>query len=114
MSQITTHVLDTSRGKPAIGLPVSLHQFVKGEWAFLARGATDSDGRIVNLLVPDKVLEAGVYKLNFNTQSYFDANGDAGFFPFVDISFNIEASDGQHYHVPLLLSAFAYSTYRGS
>ncbi|MBL4681849.1 MAG: hydroxyisourate hydrolase [Pseudomonadales bacterium] len=114
MSQITTHVLDTSRGLPAANLSISLLQSVDGQWQPMVSGRTDSDGRISDLLLQDQVLAAGDYKMSFDTGGYFDALNETGFYPLVDIVFTINHADGQHYHIPLLLSAYGYSTYRGS
>jgi len=108
MSTVSTHVLDTARGRPAGGLPVTLEQADGG--APIATSATDADGR-VGELGPDD-LAAGAYRLRFDTASYFAATGQDGFFPEVVVAFVVAA--GQHYHVPVLLSPFAYSTYRGS
>lgn len=108
MSLITTHVLDTSTGTPAAGIPVTLrgpHQ------AQIATGTTDADGRIAEL-GPDS-LTPGTYELVFATGEHFDARGVEHFFPQVSIAFTVEAS-ATHYHVPLLLSPFGYTTYRGS
>ena len=113
MSQITTHVLDTTRGRPAANLPVELFMKVDSEWKQLAQGQTNSDGRIADLLSSATKLDAGIYRMNFNTSEYFKSNNEAGFYPYVDIVFELDAS-GQHYHIPLLLTAFGYSTYRGS
>lgn len=113
MSQITTHVLDTSRGLPAQGVAISLFSQVDGQWQELAGGLTNSDGRIIGLLADDLVLPAGSYRMQFNTKSYFDGQQQQGFYPYVDIVFEIDGGGG-HYHIPLLLSAFGYSTYRGS
>jgi 5-hydroxyisourate hydrolase len=113
MSQITTHVLDTSRGRPAANLPVTLFQNQGDDWHSLATGVTNQDGRIGGLLSSDTKLAAGIYRMHFNTKAYFDANQEKGFYPYVDIVFELDAS-GDHYHIPLLLSAYGYSTYRGS
>jgi len=116
MSQITTHVLDTSKGKPAEGIEIILYQQsvdpVTSGWKEVAIGTTDSDGRILNLLDKDAMLEVGIYKLKFNIQPYFEKQATVGFYPFVEITFQIR--DSEHYHIPLLLSPFGYSTYRGS
>lgn len=111
MSQITTHVLDTTLGRPASGVPVALTQQVGGTWVPLAVAATDAHGRVASL-GPDR-LDAGRYRLIFDTASYFSSTGQIGFFPEVSLVFVI-AGGGEHYHVPLLLSPFAFSTYRGS
>jgi 5-hydroxyisourate hydrolase len=113
MSPVTTHVLDTARGRPAEGVAVVLERRGAGEaWAELGRGTTDADGRIRDLLPDGSAVAAGVYRLRFATAAYFLAQGVRGFYPEVQVTFEAEA--GGHYHVPLLLSPFGYSTYRGS
>lgn len=114
MSAITTHVLDTARGRPAEGVPVVLEvQTGEGGWQTLGRGKTDADGRLRDLLAQGEKLGLGVYRLTFETATYFAAHGLAGFYPEVCVTFYV-ADSSQHYHVPLLLSPFGYSTYRGS
>lgn len=113
MSQITTHVLDTTRGLPARDLPITLFQQNGEQWEQLASGLTNNDGRIPDLLEQGRVLPAGNYRMHFDTQAYFDANEETGFYPYVDIVFTI-TGEGLHYHIPLLLTAYGYSTYRGS
>lgn len=113
MSQITTHILDTSRGVPACGVEVTLYQGSGETWHELSSGTTDDDGRVPDLLENERVLEAGMYKLRFEIGQYYQSIGVDGFYPFSEIVFNIQG-DGQHYHVPLLLNPFGYSTYRGS
>ena len=105
MSGITTHVLDTARGRPAAGIAVRLDVRDGGDWRELARGTTDADGRLRTL----PSIDAGTYRLTFDTGAY---NPD-GFFLEVTIEFVVKDA-AQHYHVPLLLSPFGYSTYRGS
>ena len=112
-SQITTHVLDTTRGLPAANLPITLFQQTASGWTKLSEGVTNQDGRLSNLLEVGEALEAGTYRMHFETQTYYQASNDKGFYPYVDIVFNLEAG-GTHYHIPLLLTAFGYSTYRGS
>jgi 5-hydroxyisourate hydrolase len=112
MSDITTHVLDISRGRPAAGVPVTLETQRGDSWELLGKGITNADGRIANLL-GDAQLAAGVYRLTFDTAAYFADNDTQAFYPQVSVVFKIEDSN-QHYHVPLLLSPFGYSTYRGS
>ncbi len=112
MSQLTTHVLDTSVGRPGRNITVKLLQPVNNYWQVIAQGITDADGRILDLLPSGKLLTAGNYKLLFETEAYFAANNIKGFYPEVDIQFTI--TDGSHYHVPLLISPYGYSTYRGS
>jgi len=113
MSQITTHILDTTRGLPAKNVPITLYVQQDDSWQKLGGGMTNDDGRLPGLLAEDLRLPAGTYRLNFETKSYFQANKEQGFYPYVDIVFELDAS-GNHFHVPLLLTAFGYSTYRGS
>jgi len=114
VSGITTHVLDVSIGRPAKGVPVRLEQLTaKTGWVTVSERATDDDGRVRDLLAAGHRLEAGVYGLMFKTADYFSARGTASFYPEVHVTFEIRDPE-QHYHVPLLLSPFGYSTYRGS
>ena len=114
MSAITTHVLDTSQGRPAAGVPVTLElEAAGGQWRTVGRGRTDEDGRLRSLLPPDFVFKEGVYRLTFDTSAYFDSRGQSAFYPEVSVVFMVQDAE-QHYHVPLLLSPFGYSTYRGS
>src|SRR5690242_11363185 len=109
---ITTHVLDTSAGRPARAVPVRLELATDGAWRLLGTGETDADGRL-RTLTPARTVEPGRYRITFDTGAYFAAQSQVGFFPVVEIQFTI--GDGAaHYHVPLLLSPFGYSTYRGS
>ena len=112
MSPITTHILDTAVGKPAAGVPVSLSLMTNDGWQIAGEGVTNSDGRITDLL-PAGSLRAGTYRIVFETGSYFEASGQTGFYPFVPVVFVVTDAD-QHYHVPLLLNPYGYSTYRGS
>lgn len=112
MSPITTHVLDVSQGRPAAGVPVVLEAAEGAGWRELGRGVTDADGRQKTLLAPG-TLPAGTYRLSFDTGAYFKLLGSPGFFPAVTVVFEVR-SPGGHHHVPLLLSPFGYSTYRGS
>ncbi len=114
MSAITTHVLDTSKGRPAAGVPVALElEGEDGRWQTLGKGTTDADGRLRDLLPIGKPLSIGTYRLIFDTETYFRAHNVEGFYPFVQVVFSILDTD-EHYHVPLLLSPYGYSTYRGS
>ena len=113
MSGITTHVLDTSRGKPASGVPVLLEIRKEGDWREIGRALTDDDGRVRHLLPEGSSLIPGVYRLTFDLDRYFAAREIEGFYPEASIVFNIRDAN-QPYHVPLLLSPFGYSTYRGS
>ena len=112
MSGITTHVLDTSLGRPAAGVATRLDKRSTAEaWVEVGRGVTDDEGRIRDLL--EAPLEAGVYRLTFDSEAYFRGRNAPGFYPQVTIEFEVR-DPGQHHHVPLLLSPFGYSTYRGS
>lgn len=114
MSAITTHVLDTSRGQPANHVVVKLEiESAARSWKQIARGATDADGRAGNLLPDGFALQAGVYRLIFDTGSYFAAQQVQAFYREVVIVFIVSDPD-QHYHVPLLLNPFGFTTYRGS
>lgn len=113
-SPITTHVLDTTQGKPAMGIPIALERLdAAGRWTELARGVTDADGRIRDLLPAGHVLAAGTYRMSFETAAYFEASGVRGFYPSVPVVFELH-QPAEHYHIPLLLSPYGYSTYRGS
>lgn len=124
MSAITTHVLDTTRGRPAQGVPVRLEALgaMGGTPTVLATATTDADGRVPEL-GPDQV-EPGAYRLVFDTASYYRTTGESCFFPEISITFTVDSvadgsssqpyAKGQRYHVPVLLSPFAYSAYRGS
>ena len=111
MSPITTHILDTHRGLPADRVPVQLFQKKDNAFVLLAEGVTDDDGRIRDLL--SEPLEKGVYQMHFDTGSYHERLGIEGFYPEAVITFRV-FDPKQHHHIPLLLSPFAYSTYRGS
>jgi 5-hydroxyisourate hydrolase len=108
VSGITTHVLDTAQGRPAEGVPVVLERALESGWQEVGRSTTDADGRARDLL--SAIPEDGRYRLTFDTAAYF---GEAGFYPEVSVTFHA-TQDEEHYHVPLLLSPFGYSTYRGS
>ena len=108
MSAVTTHVLDTARGRPAQDVPVRLE---RADGRVVAEAVTDTDGRISDL--GPQEIPAGTYRLVFGTAAYFEGTGQHGFFPEVTITFAI-TDPTQHHHVPLLLSPYGYSTYRGS
>lgn len=113
MSQFTTHILDTSLGKPAQGVTIKLEKpNDTGGWTVIGSGETNADGRIPGLVSENMVLQPGTYRMVFFTASYFDAMGIKAFYPIVAIEF--ETFDTSHYHIPLLLNPFGYSTYRGS
>jgi 5-hydroxyisourate hydrolase len=113
MSGITTHVLDTALGRPAAGVPVTLEAKGGEGWRVVGRGATDADGRLRELLPPDFTLSEGDYRLTFGAGVYFETVGREGFYTEVVVSFVVRDA-AAHYHVPLLLSPYGYSTYRGS
>lgn len=113
MSKITTHILDVSKGKPAAGVTVKLFSLNKNsEWKEIGNGITNTDGRVIDLLQKDIIPEKGIYKIKFMTGEFFKKNNTAGFYPFVEIVFEIDSSE--HYHIPILISPFGYTTYRGS
>lgn len=111
MSSITTHILDIQLGQPAAGVDVKLEKFQDGQWQQLDHGVTGKDGRISDFLSAGTVDE-GIYQLTFNSGAYFSDRGTLTFYPKVTVIFEIQDKN-QHYHVPLLLSPFGYSTYRG-
>jgi 5-hydroxyisourate hydrolase len=114
MSRISTHVLDTAKGKPAAGVPVRLaRQDSSGKWSSLSSAQTDQDGRCGELLPDGAALVEGVYRLTFDTASYFTACDADGLYPAVEVLFRVRKSE-THFHIPLLLSPNAYTTYRGS
>ena len=112
MSAITSHVLDTSLGRPAAGVAVTLAALEAGKFQDVGQGVTDSEGRVRHLLGAHP-LAVGVYRLTFDTGAHFQATGRASFYERVEIQFRV-TDPSEHYHVPLLLSPFGYSTYRGS
>jgi 5-hydroxyisourate hydrolase len=122
-SLITTHVLDTALGRPASAVPVSLSQLSDDAggsphvWSVLATAVTDHNGRVENFDsardIGPAALPAGRYRLVFDTEAYFSLTSTESFFSEITIVFTV-TEDGKHYHVPLLLSPFAYSTYRGN
>jgi 5-hydroxyisourate hydrolase len=109
MSKITTHVLDLGRGLPARGVQVELERKQGDAWLAVAASATDDDGRVRDLLP----VEAGVYRLRFHTGEYFARGGVTALHPVVEIVFEVR-DIALHYHIPLLVTPHAYSTYRGS
>jgi 5-hydroxyisourate hydrolase len=115
VSRVTTHVLDTSVGRPAEGVPVRLERAAPegGGWEQVGRGTTDADGRVGDLAPDGRRLAGGRYRLSFDTAAYFTRSGRRAFYPEVAIVFAI-ADEDEHYHVPLLLNPYGYSTYRGS
>ena len=111
---VTTHVLDTSRGRPAAGMAVVLERSVgEHEWRTIGCGETDADGRLRTLVPEGTPLAVGVYRLVFDTRHYFERQGTATFYPHVIVVFTTLPNEA-HYHVPLLIGPFGYTTYRGS
>jgi 5-hydroxyisourate hydrolase len=114
MSTISTHILDTSRGQPAAGVNVGLEILNAGEgWSPLSQTVTDDDGRIIQFVLREPQLAPGTYRLVFAVAQYFESLSQPSFYPEVSVTFLIEAGV-EHYHVPLLISPYGYSTYRGS
>ena len=111
MSGITSHVLDLTSGAPAAGVEITLEQETAAGWALLGRALTDADGRVRDGFPAPRA--AGRYRLTFATGAYFAARGVACFHPEVSVLFEL-LDPARHHHVPLLLSPFGYSTYRGS
>jgi len=118
MTQITSHILDTSLGRPAQGVLISLMRQEADDWIELGSATTNADGRVSDLLSNNETLSAdalpgGIYKLMFHLNEYYEKCNTDSFYPYAEVAFKI-TGDGQHYHVPLLLNPFGYSTYRGS
>jgi 5-hydroxyisourate hydrolase len=114
MKRISTHVLDTVQGKPAKGVPVRLEkQNPSGDWRLLTSTRTDQDGRCPQLLAEGEHLSAGVYRLTFDTGSYYAPQKIYPLYPLVQVTFQVRGGES-HFHIPLLLSPNGYTTYRGS
>ena len=111
MTGITSHVLDTSLGKPGAGISITLERDDPSGWIHVGQELTNDDGRVGDLT--KGAIEAGSYRISFEVADYFKSQGTAAFYPVVRIEFSVLEPD-QHYHVPLLLNPFGYSTYRGS
>ncbi|XP_066954478.1 5-hydroxyisourate hydrolase [Macrobrachium rosenbergii] len=109
---ITCHVLDTATGKPASSMKLSLHKQTDAGWEELVSKVTNGDGRAGQFL-SQEAFTKGIYKMHFDTADYFKQQNTKGFYPYVEIVFEIE-QPAEHYHIPLLLSPYGYSTYRGS
>jgi len=109
---LSTHILDTALGRPAAGVALVLAQETADGWSEIGTGSTDADGRCRTLL-GERALERTTYKLRFEVAPYFAAQKMTALYPFVEIVFRI-ADPSQHYHIPLLLAANGYTTYRGS
>lgn len=112
VSQITTHILDTSVGVPGKNICIQLQLFNNNQWQTIAQGRTNNDGRIPDLLPQNKNLKPSIYKMVFHCGEYYQQQNIKTFYPMVEILFN--TFDEEHYHVPLLLNPFGYGTYRGS
>ncbi|KEQ16787.1 hydroxyisourate hydrolase [Endozoicomonas numazuensis] len=112
MTGISTHILDTACGHPANQVSVILYRQVENSWVEAGQGITNDDGRINSLTTDEVNLPKGVYKLDFAIQNYFRRQQQKCFYPAVSVIF--EVSDDRHHHIPLLISPFGYSTYRGS
>jgi len=113
---ISTHILDTSRGKPAAGVQVTLEARAPdgSTWTPVGEGVTDTDGRVKSLLPAGKTApDVGTYRVRFAVGDYYASRDETGFYPSVSIEFLVRAPE-EHYHVPLLLNPYGYSTYRGS
>ncbi|XP_026482002.1 uncharacterized protein LOC113389159 isoform X2 [Ctenocephalides felis] len=109
---ISTHVLDTAKGKAVGGLQVSLYKLVDGRWTFINEGMTNPDGRCADLMERSN-FTAGRYKLHFDVDKFFELRKQETLYPFIEIVFDCRAPQ-EHYHIPLLLSPFGYTTYRGT
>ncbi len=112
MRSVSTHILDTTFGKPAPNVPVLLEKRVRENWEKAGGGFTDADGRIRDL-VPEGQLEVATYRITFDTAAYYHLHDIQCFYPEVSVMFQIRDVES-HYHVPLLVSPYGYSTYRGS
>lgn len=113
MNTLSTHVLDTAIGKPVPGIQIELSSQEGDKWPVISCNSTNTDGRVSQLLPGDQPLKEGTYKLKFLTTPYFEAQSKSSFYPYVEIVFYL-GKDDAHYHVPLLISGWGYSTYRGS
>jgi len=114
MRRISTHILDLVQGKPAANVPVRLErQIASGDWRLLTSAATDQDGRCPQLLPDSEYLSAGVYRLIFDTRSYFELQKISALYPVVEVTFRVREGES-HFHIPLLLSPNGYTTYRGT
>jgi len=110
--QLSSHILDITAGKPVSGVKITLAKKDKNDnWIIIDEKNTDENGRIKDFLKQDGATNVGIYKLTFHTSSYFNTLGQKSFYPFIEVVF--ELVDNEHYHVPITLSPFGYSTYRG-
>ncbi|WP_396179471.1 hydroxyisourate hydrolase [Flavobacterium sp.] len=111
--QLSSHILDVSKGLPAAGVSIKLEQYNIGKktWSFVDEKITDTNGRITDFLSNEKA-NSGIYKLTYFVNDYFKKDKIESFYPFIEVVFEIK--DAKHYHVPITLSAFGYATYRGN
>lgn len=111
--QLSSHILDVAKGTPATGVTIRLEKYTEKTktWSFVDEKITDINGRITNFLNTEKS-NLGIYKLTYYTSDYFKKNNTDSFYPFIEVVFQIK--DDNHYHVPITLSAYGYSTYRGN
>jgi 5-hydroxyisourate hydrolase len=112
MSKLTTHVLDTALGRPAAGVTIVLEALEGSGFKMIGKGRTNSDGRVPDIM-GETALTAGTYKMTFHTREYLAISNRTGFYPYVEVVFEVTNPE-EHHHIPLLLSPFGYSTYRGS
>jgi 5-hydroxyisourate hydrolase len=110
---ISTHILDTALGRPAGAVPVTLSRLKNNTWSLINEAVTDVDGRCKQLLPPNQTLQAATYRIRFETATYFERIRVQGLYPYIEITFTV-SDEKQHYHIPLLLTANGYTTYRGS
>ena len=110
---ISTHILDTALGRPAAEVPVTLAFMANDSWSLINEAVTDADGRCKHLLPSTQPLQPGIYRVHFETAAYYKRNRVEGLYPYVEIVFTVSDKE-QHYHIPLLLAANGYTTYRGS
>jgi 5-hydroxyisourate hydrolase len=110
---ISTHILDTALGRPAAEVPITLAFMENGSWSLLNDAVTDADGRCKHLLPQTLPLQPGLYRVHFKTEAYYQRRGLEGLYPYIEIVFSVLDRE-QHYHIPLLLTANGYTTYRGS
>ena len=111
--QLSSHILDVSKGSPAPGVKIKLEKYNEKSniWSFTDEKTTDKNGRVSDFLASEKS-NAGIYRLTYYTSEYFKKNNTESFYPFIEVVFEIK--DASHYHVPITLSAYGYSTYRGN
>ena len=113
MNRVSTHVLDVAQGTPARDVPVRLERRLSSDWVMVSSSRTDSDGRCSQLLPEDEALRPGLYRLAFDTATYHVEQKNEGFYPVVEVTFLVREGESQ-FHIPLLLSPYGYTTYRGS